>query len=566
MKTISLTSFIAVLAVLLFLVGCGSSDTAVTPDGNSSQMADETYAYGTPFIGQYQLALDEQAGSVELVQRDAAWDVTQDFAIRLRGFEWDPVKRLIYAKVELQNLVRTIYYGVRLVFDNTGGRWIVNSDGYDYYEIAPGTPPMKRMPYITYKRDTYHRNFPGPQTDMREICIYCPPGVSVFDFWVDGVQQWEREEPIVEEQFCHKTMAISAWAVTAFCYDFQTHYGDSWGLNDLMVWADLSGVGGPAQAEMFDDGMHFDFDEGDHVYGIDFIPNPSVKFAMITIFAQDSDGNISQNKVAFIRQYTLRDYHTSTIEKGYWSEYEGPHFEVIRDGARWTEFWIEHKGYTEPPYKIPYVNFSIHNVIVDIAGRAGGGESMDIHHVFENTKGKLEVRAATWNGTLGCVLPFLMTNAYDIVKIARNDLAPDHQLRDRLFYCDEQLQFSIVVEGKFSKIRDFREVIVLDWDSWVDLWQEHTGGTTLPPRIDFNTCTVACIFLGDRYLDDTYVEVDRIMDFPSPLRQIYYSEHYPGHGCELAPLDCAPYTMVVFAKQNWANYEFFYRQVPDDCV
>ena len=558
MKFTNTYRLIPMLLLLFAMAGCGSSNTAVAP----SEKVDSD---SVVLDSHYQLILDQDAGTCELVNRNAEFDITENFAVRLQGYEWDPVKRLLYARVELENLVRTIYYGVRLVFDNTGGRWIVNSDGYDDYKIAPDGPPTKLMPYITYKRDTYHREFPGPQSALREICIYCPPGAGTIDFWVDGVQQWEREEPIVEEQFCHKTLAISAWAVTAFCYDFQSHFDRSPydGINDIEVWADLSGIGGPSKADMFDDGMHWDYEEGDYIYGIDFVPDPMVDFAMIPIYCEDSDGYVSQNKVAFIRHYTLRDFQIDTIEQGFWSELMGPHYEIIRDDVRWEEFWIEHKDAPIPP---PYVDFSRYMVLVAIVGMGGGGESIEIKNAFINTKNKLEIQASTWNGTKGCILPSLLTNSYHIATIQKDSHYPDPKLRERLFYCDEQIPFNIVVSGDFSEIHEFRQVLVEDWQTWVALWNEHTGGATEPPFIDFEIDTVAAVFLGDRELDDTYVDFDRIMEYQAPSREIYWSEHYPGYGCELAPLDCQPYSIIVFSKAEHFSYEFFSRRVPDDCV
>lgn len=566
MKFSFFTRFVFAAAVFLLLSGCSGSDTVITPTDDSSLMSN-----GSSICGHYQLVLDEEGGSVELINREASFDVTPFFMVRLLDYEWDPVKRLLYATVELENLVDCVFWGVNLVFDNTGGRFIVNSDGY--HGLRNDDSSEKPKPFIAYERDTYHREMPG--VDAREIIFHVPRYVCRLDFWIDAVQPWEREEPFVEEQFCHQLLKICpppAWAITAFCYDFQTHYMDSWGdkgINDLEVWADLRAVGGSAHEPMYDDGMHFDYDANDHYYAVVFEPPNHVNFGMIKIYAKDSDGNIAMNKVPFLRHHTLRDYpwHSTpldTIEKGYWSNVPGPHFEIIRGQRRWHEFWMEHKGGPPCPNP-PYVNFAWEMVIVDIAGY-GGAEKLNIHHIFENYKGLLEVQTAIWHGTKGCILPTLATNAYHIVKIEKNHLIPDHQVRDRLFYCDEQLAFNIVEDGLFSNIHDSREVIVEDWGSWVDLWNEHTGGMIAPPLIDFDVNTVAAIFLGDREIGDTYVEVDRVMDYQGSLREIYYSEHFPGYGCMLYYLDSQPYSIVVFPKLNWAHYEFVKRWVPDDCI
>ena len=544
------------LIIILLLIGCSSQNNSVTPTVEKNSVK------SPPLQDGYELTLDQTTGKVELIERESTRNVTHSFAVRLLKYKWDSAQHLLYATIELENLVDMCYWGVRLVFDNTGGRWIINSDGYDFYELGPGDPPTMLMPFIAYKRDNYHRSFTSLEKDSREIIAYCPSNVNSVHFWIDAVNTWERDEPIVEEQFCHKGKAFSDYAVTAFCYDFQSHHIRSpRGINDLKVWADLTSIGGSYETPMYDDGMHYDGAAKDHVYGVTFVP--SGDFGMISIFCEDSDGNVSENKVAFIRSHTLKDYEIKPIERGLWSELLGPHYEIIRDQSRWETFWALHKGSPETP---PTVDFSSNIVLVAIYGYAGGGQWIEINHVFQNTKHNLEIEASTWSGTKGCILPTLLTNAYDIASIAKNNLLPEPKLRSKLFYCDEQLPFIIVESGKFSKIHDSREVLVKDWNSWVQLWNEHTGGGSNPPAIDFDQNTVAAVFLGDRTLDDTYVNLDRVMIYQSPIREIYYSEHYPGYGCELAPLDSQPYVIIVFPKDDTVEYKFLKRMYPDDCV
>lgn len=573
MRLTNAIKHVTLLVFLLVLIGCSSSDTAISPSETensdttvSGETAPDESVPDLSVLGNhYQIVIDQDLGTCELVDRNAEFNVTSSFDIRLLSYQIDPVKNLLYVKIELENIVYGIFWGVRLVFSETGGLWLTNTDGYDFYKIAPPEPPSKRMPFIAYNRDTYHRKFAGGTRDTRELVFYLPPDMEIINFWLDAVQPWEREKPVVEEQFCHKTMAISAWAITAFCYDFQSHNNPSpWGgLNDIEVWADLSSVGGPSKAEMFDDGGHFDFAEGDYIYGIDFVPDPIVDFAIIPIYCKDSDENISENQVAFIRHYTLRDFPIDTIERGIWSELMGPHYEIIRDDVRWEEFWIEHKDAPIPP---PYVDFSKDIVLVAIAGRGSGSEEIDIKRAFINTKNKLELQVSIWNGSKGCLIPTILTNSYHIAKIDKNSFYPDPKIREKLFYCDGQIPFNIVESGDFSEIHERREVRIENWDDWETLWNEHSGGSTPPPYIDFDADTVVAVFLGDRELDDTYVDFDRIMEYQMPSREIYWSEHYPGYGCELAPLDCQPYSIIVFSKAEYFSYEFFHRLVPDDCV
>ena len=556
MKTLNLSRSIPCFIVMFLLLGCGSQNNGITPSGEKNP------GKSSPLQDGYELTLDQSTGKVELLQRESMRDVTHSFAVRLLKYKWDSSQHLLYATIELENLVDMCYWGVRLVFDNTGGRWIINSDGYAFYELGPGDPPARLMPFIAYKRDNYHRSFTSLEKDSREIIAYCPSNTNGVHFWIDAVNTWERDEPIIEEQFCHKGKAFSDYAVTAFCYDFQSHHIRSpRGINDLKVWADLTSIGGSSEAPMFDDGMHYDYAANDHIYGVSFVPNGD--FGMIPIYCGDSDGNVSQNQVAFIRSYTLKDYETKTIEKGVWSELTGPHYEIIRDQSRWETFWALHKGAPEIP---PVVDFAHEMVLVAIAGMAGGGQWIEINHVFQNTKRNLEIEVSKWNGSKGCILPTLLTNAYDIVSITINNQTPEPKLRSKLFYCDEQLPFTIVETGDFSKIHDSRELLVKDWNTWVQLWNEHTSGGSNPPAIDFTQNTVAAVFLGNRTLDDTYVKLDRVMIYQSPIREIYYTEHYPGYGCELAPLDCQPYVMIVFPKDDTVDYKFLKRMFPDDCV
>jgi len=555
MKTSIIIRTTTMISILLLLIGCSSATKTLMP---SSDESSDSLLFDKDH---YQITLDRETGDVELIHRTAQDDVTPYFTIKLISYQWDPKLLLLYATVEIENIVDTPFWGANLVFDSTGGRWLVNSDGYGYWGPMHA-PPIKRMPFISFNRDYYHRIITGK--DRRELIFHCPPPVTTIDFWLDAVRPWERDEPMVEEQFCHKTAAISVWAVTASCYDYQTHHMSTWrgDINELKVWANLTAVGGPSEALMFDDGMHFDYAEGDGIYGIDFVPDPMVNFGMITIYAEDSHGNLGENDVAFIRNFTLRDYSFETIEKGFWSELTGPYYDIIRDQARWEQFWHQHKGTAEDP---PYVDFSEDMVLVAIAGLAGGGQWIEIKRIFENTKHKLEIQGSTWNGSKGCILPYLATNAYHIVKMKKNSMLPDPKLRPRLFYCDEQLPYTVVENGLYSNIHDERALLVTNWNDWKNLWNEHSGGSSEPPYIDFDQFTVAAAFLGDRELQDTYVKFDRVMIYESPMREIYFSEHYPGAGCVTHPLDCQPYEIIVFSRDDSVTYSWFNREFPDDC-
>jgi hypothetical protein len=80
------------MLILLFaLTGCGSSDTAITPSENVDSDA-------TVLDNHYQLVIDLEAGTCELVNRNAEFNVTSCFDVRLVGFQIDPVKHLLYAK------------------------------------------------------------------------------------------------------------------------------------------------------------------------------------------------------------------------------------------------------------------------------------------------------------------------------------------------------------------------------------------------------------------------------------------------------------------------------------
>ena len=144
-------------------------------------------------------------------------------------------------------------------------------------------------------------------------------------------------------------------------------------------------------------------------------------------------------------------------------------------------------------------------------------------------------------------------------------MLPDPKLRPRLFYCDEQFPFTIVESGLSSNIHDERSLLIQTWDDWKALWEEHTGGSSEPPLIDFDLNTVAAAFLGDREIADTYVKFDYLMIYESPIREIYYSEHYPGDGCNPHPLDSQPYEIIVFPRDDNVEYSFFKRMFPDDC-
>ena len=66
--------------------------------------------------------------------------------------------------------------------------------------------------------------------------------------------------------------------------------------------------------------------------------------------------------------------------------------------------------------------------------------------------------------------------------------------------------FTTIERGQGSQLEAPREVVIRTADEWRRLWQEHAPARLLPD-IDFETATVAGVFLGTRPTAGVEVEI-----------------------------------------------------------
>ncbi|QAA76921.1 MAG: hypothetical protein BIP78_1155 [Candidatus Bipolaricaulis sibiricus] len=77
-----------------------------------------------------------------------------------------------------------------------------------------------------------------------------------------------------------------------------------------------------------------------------------------------------------------------------------------------------------------------------------------------------------------------------------------------------ELSFETVDQGTSSGIRDPRQVVVRDAETWAALWYQHTTGADPRPPVpgvDFTEEIVAAVFLGEKPTGGYAVEITRIL-------------------------------------------------------
>ena len=277
---------------MVLLAGClTSSGTVVSPPGEKALQT------GGLTMGRFEIVYD-QAGDTLRIEpvpcsdRSAQIDVTKWAQLGIDSLEWDPIGRNWTINAWLRNPTLLTAYGVWVVFTELGEKELVGQDGFVWYE-GPGG--VVRAPFVAVAKGQPLRMFPPQHEEDVIIVIHWPEEVDKWipvQFVIDASWPTERQTPMVESLvggFIDKP--DPAYFIKGWVADFQ----DS--ASTLDVHADLSPIGGDAQAPLFDDGMHQDGGEGDSVFGVVFNTDAPPGDYAITVYAIDPFENPMENDV-----------------------------------------------------------------------------------------------------------------------------------------------------------------------------------------------------------------------------------------------------------------------------
>lgn len=290
MKTTGLIPLL--LISILLMIGCaGTSVISSNPDEQGS------IREGNLNLGWFRINYDESSESLSInpidsLNRSAQIDVTKMAQIGIESMEWDPDTRNWTLDCWLKNPTSLDGYGIWVVFTELGEKKLIGQDGFIWIPVVPD--PI-RAPFIAVGKDQPLRIFPAHHQEDVTLVIHWPEGVEKWipiEFFIDASWPAERLTPMVEN--------MSSWNdgepdpeyfITAWVADFQDTY------DTLTVYADLSPVGGPANARLYDDGEHGDGDAGDSVFGCTFESDVDPGDYIITVYALDPAGNDMENDV-----------------------------------------------------------------------------------------------------------------------------------------------------------------------------------------------------------------------------------------------------------------------------
>jgi hypothetical protein len=107
------------------------------------------------------------------------------------------------------------------------------------------------------------------------------------------------------------------------------------------------------------------------------------------------------------------------LERGFFSGLQERGTWVVQDGETWAELWVRIKG--DVHAKPPAVDFSTTTVVVVAMGaKPTGGHSISVDSIYK-IGDRMFVQLNEASPSPGCAVPQVLTQPYDIIKLAKAD-------------------------------------------------------------------------------------------------------------------------------------------------
>lgn len=529
-------------------------------------------------LGYFQFVFDNDTVTVKQAEpvRGADVNVTNYASIVLQDIHFNEAERNWYITAQLKNISPFTGYDVWIVFHSMGNKFVTNQDGF-MWALPPIFPQPTRLPFIAYGKDQPGRVFPPLFADTRTIIIHQPEGVpklAPIGFWVDATMQ-QRHTPGVENLHIAEPNP-GEFNLTAYVWDHQSPS------SDLVVIADMGGIGGGNAVPMFDDGQHGDGEAGDDYFGAGF-GGADLHDGPITIYAFDPQGNQGENDIWFSPNPCNEEPYNipfETIEKGENSGIFDQENHVIFNPNMWVEIWTQHKSIFDPPPPPPVINFE-DNIVIGIWGgeRTTNGHHVTITHIqFDPCDHSLVVFYKYTPHNAGCGPLDVITHPFHIVEIPKpaefhvyfegEEVPCDEQPPD----CVENVQFDTYIQGTHSGIHDSYEFLIHGPDAFEQLWTQHTKDMNPPPPpppINFEQFDLVAVGIGDRPNSGFGVQINKICYLGNQKLGVFYTEMIPGKNCDTLPVITQPHHWVLIPKMNlvpmWFPKEEVYNCPPGGC-
>jgi hypothetical protein len=269
MKNLKFSLLLVIVSSVFLLFGCsGPSDSPTQPDPALNPERDSSSDART-VLGVYKFLFNPDEGAVSVLpnrELGAHFNVTAFVqppmcydCVQITGSFYNPPAEEWTLGVLLKNPSVMPGYDVRGLVFNLGNKWLKNSDGYMDKYLA------QEMSFKAFAKLDPVRAF-WPLTANQENYLFHYPigsGWATVDYIIDASFPGNANEPIVENisfpYAVENGFLDDPLTVTAF-----DHQGDF-----FVVQADMSPIGGDANAVLWDDGQHSDGDMDDGVFGID---------------------------------------------------------------------------------------------------------------------------------------------------------------------------------------------------------------------------------------------------------------------------------------------------------
>jgi hypothetical protein len=213
-----------------------------------------------------------------------------------------------------------------------------------------------------------------------------------------------------------------------------------------------------------------------------------------------------------------------TLFKGPFSGVTQAQNVVVRDQAAWDKLWALHASTRPDIGAAPRVDFVSKMVVGVFEGdRPLGCGNMGIVGI-SSQDGAMVVDYEERTGAPGIACPAVVTYPMQLVLVDRNDAKVEfvpHKV--------QLLAAAALDATSNSGVRDMRNVVVKDKDTWARLWAEHAGMSRTLPEVDFGKQMVIGVFLGNRANGCYATRIDTVSTDGKKI-SVRHTDSVPGPG------------------------------------
>jgi hypothetical protein len=218
---------------------------------------------------------------------------------------------------------------------------------------------------------------------------------------------------------------------------------------------------------------------------------------------------------------------------------------VVKDAAGFQKLWAEHGSNRIPAPDMPKADFSHQMVLAVFSGQqpSACGRSIAILRVGSDN-GKLVVEYDEHELQTVQACAAMVTTPMHMVVVERSD-SPVEFVQVKA----GQLAFKTIDQSTRSSVREARNVVVKDTESWAALWAQHAGAGAPLPVVDFGKQMVIGVFLGTRENGCYSTSISKVVQFGNKI-SVLHVDTVPGMGVLCTLQITAPAHLVVIDRSD----------------